>query len=159
MVLGILYRRRENPGRMGRAVCLAALLLNLFVLLQFRPRQQLTVCFLDVGQGDGIYLQTESGACYFMDGGSTSEKKVGEYRILSFLKCRGADHVDGWFVSHADQAHISGLLEVWESGYRIRRLFLSSYMVKDEAWQELCAMAEAHGTETVSYTHLRAHET
>ena len=44
---------------------------------------------LDVGQGDGIYLHTDSGYDIFIDGGSTNVQSVGKYRILPYLKSNG----------------------------------------------------------------------
>lgn len=116
-----------------------------FLLAAAGEKETAQVCFLDVGQGDGVFFQGE-GAVFFLDGGSTDESGVGTYRILPFLKYRGIDSVDGWFVSHGDQDHISGLKEVWEGGYRVKCLFLAEGMVRDEAWQELCQQAQRHGT-------------
>ena len=65
---------------------------------------------------------------YFIDGGSTSVKNVGQYRILPFLKFKGAKHIDYWFVSHTDEDHISGLIEAIESGYEIRHILFSKGM-------------------------------
>ncbi len=141
---------RQTQGRpvvfAARGLLLLGLSGAVFFLLEtagMRGRTQ--VCFLDVGQGDGVFFQAE-GAAFFLDGGSTSESGVGKYRILPFLKFRGFDSVEGWFVSHGDQDHIGGLKEVWEEGYHIKRLFLAEGMVRDEAWQELCRQAEIHGT-------------
>ena len=128
---------------------LGLVLFALLLLVFYRPNPGLLVCFLDVGQGDGIYIRAEHGGSFFLDGGSTSESQVGEYRILSFLKCRGVRRVEGWFVSHADEDHISGLKEVWESGYPVERLFLSQFIPRDEAWEELCRLARAYETEIV----------
>lgn len=104
------------------------------------------VDFLDVGQGDGIFLQSEKGNGVFIDGGSTDVGKVGTYRILPFLKCRGIKEIQLWFVSHADNDHISGLKEVLESGYIVRNLVFSDGIVKDEAWEELAELAENSGS-------------
>lgn len=137
----------ERRRRVQKRLLLAATAAALVALLVFRPEKGLRVCFLDVGQGDGIYIQTEEGRAFFVDGGSSNVSKVGEYRILSFLKYQGVSGIDGWFVSHADADHISGLLEVWKSGYEIRRLFLSQWIVRDEACQELEQTAAEYGTE------------
>ena len=151
--LFLLYRMnlRTEPQGTGikKAAVLAVMLIALISLLVIRPNRGFRICFLDVGQGDGIYVQAEDGTAFFIDGGSTSEKKVGEYRLLSFLKCQGAGSVEGWFVSHADEDHISGLLEVWESGYQVKHLFLSQWIVRDEAWEKLCKAAEQFQTEIV----------
>ena len=148
----IHMKRNEGTARKMKVLPVSWVLAALLVLLTLRPGSRFEVCFLDVGQGDGIYIQNGEGSSFFVDGGSSSQRKVGEYRILSFLKCRGVDHVDGWFVSHADTDHISGLLELWENGYRIDHLFLAEGIVRDEAWEELCAMADKYDT---AVTYLR----
>ena len=69
------------------------------------------IAFLDVGQGDCIFLRCGGRTC-LIDGGSTSEKEIGKYVIEPFLKYFGLDHVDYAFVSHADADHISGIEEL-----------------------------------------------
>ena len=86
---------------------------------------------LDVGQGDGIYLQSAKGANFFVDGGSSDVKNVGTYRILPFLKSHGVRQVDYWFVSHPDLDHMNGLLECLEQGYRIKHIVLSKELYEN----------------------------
>lgn len=150
-------RRERSPKESGKKrapcvlaartafVCGAPMVVLLLLLLHAGARGRTEICFLDVGQGDGILIQTEEAA-FFVDGGSSDQRHVGEYQILSFLKSRGIGRISGWFVSHADGDHISGLKEVWESGYRIEHLFLAKGMVKDDAWEELCTLAWQYGT-------------
>lgn len=104
------------------------------------PRQ-FEINVLDVGQGDGIHISTKEGRHFFIDGGSTSENALGTYQILPYLKSKRIRSIDGWFVSHADTDHISGLREVLEEGYSIRTLYLSRSMPRDEAWEELIRLA------------------
>lgn len=104
------------------------------------------VDFLDVGQGDGIFLQSERGNGAFIDGGSTDVSMVGSYRILPFLKCRGIKEISLWFVSHADADHISGLKEILEEGYPVRNIVFAEGIVKDEAWSNLVELAEKSGS-------------
>lgn len=163
VVLIVLYRKKQQGSREKQledrekgqesrekqrcALVVLVIVLTGFVLLP--SPKEFQICFLDVGQGDGIYIQTKEGADFFIDGGSTSENKVGKYRMLPFLKCRGVSKIEGWFVSHADADHTSGLQEVWENGYKIETLFLAKEMPKDEAWEKLCTMAEQYGTKIV----------
>ncbi len=104
------------------------------------------VDYLDVGQGDGIFISCGDGFCCFIDGGSSDVSSVGSYRILPFLKAKGADHVDYWFISHADSDHVSGVTEVLASGYEVEHLVFSYAVPRDDAWEELCEAAEAVGT-------------
>ena len=82
------------------------------------------------------------GNDFFIDGGSADVSNVGRYRILPYLKANGISEIDYWFVTHADADHISGLLEVMESGYRIQNLVLSYAMPKDEKYETLISTAE-----------------
>ncbi|MCR5144460.1 MAG: ComEC/Rec2 family competence protein [Lachnospiraceae bacterium] len=103
-------------------------LVGMFLIL-FGPRQaHFEIDMLDCGQGDSIYIADDNGLRYFIDGGSTSVKNVGQYRILPFLQFKGAKHIDYWFVSHTDEDHISGLIEAIESGYEIRHILFSKGM-------------------------------
>ena len=77
-------------------------------------RSNTEVTFLDVGQGDCIVVMTENGKNYMFDGGSGSEKNVGKEIISSFLKYHGIGKLDGIFISHPDEDHISGVRELIE---------------------------------------------
>lgn len=140
--LYLFWNRRKKSSALG---IMAALMILLFV----RKEKQFEVNVLDVGQGDGIFIQTEEGAHFFVDGGSSDVKQVGKYRILPFLKSRGISSVKGWIVSHADNDHISGLKELLEMGYPIEYLIVAEGMVRDEAAAELLSLAEQSGCEIV----------
>ncbi len=136
--LYLLWSRKE---RRWYAAAASAMLCLIFI--QRQPQFEINV--LDVGQGDGSLIQTESGACFFIDGGSSDVKKAGEYRILPFLKSRGISSIKGWLVSHADADHISGLKEALQQGYPVEYLILAKGMVEDEAAKELRKLAESAG--------------
>lgn len=144
----LIYRQKTAgiaPARqVRRLLCVSAALL--FVLL-FRLPKTFELSFLDVGQGDGIYLHSENGCDMFVDGGSTSEKQVGTYRMLPFLKYKGVKSIDVWFVSHTDEDHISGLRELLEAGYAIDTLVFAETILQDEAYEVLAKLAEKNKTE------------
>lgn len=95
---------------------LVALVLCTFLplLLCYSGQKGLTITMLDVGQGDGIYVKLPEGQSLFLDGGSSSEKEVGEYRIYPFLKAVREKKIDVWAISHGDSDHYSGFLELLE---------------------------------------------
>lgn len=70
------------------------------------------VTFLDVGQGDCICVQLSSGEVYLFDCGSSSRSRVGERVLIPFLKYYGIGKIDAVFVSHGDQDHINGIVEL-----------------------------------------------
>ena len=69
---------------------------------------------LDVGQGDGIFIQGPAGGTYLIDGGSSDIKKVGQYRIEPFLKSRGVGKLDYVLISHGDSDHMNGVADLIE---------------------------------------------
>lgn len=104
----------------------------MFMLLAFRAGGGFQVTFLDVGQGDCICIRTASGQNYLVDGGSGSEKDVGQYRILPFLKQQGIGYLDALFITHPDDDHCNGLEGLLAGGYgeRIGRLILPGIAVE-----------------------------
>ncbi|MGN0169592.1 MAG: DNA internalization-related competence protein ComEC/Rec2 [Lachnospiraceae bacterium] len=95
------------------------------------------VVFLDVGQGDGIYLESADGKSFFIDGGSSSESQIGRYTLQPFLEYHARDSVDVWFVSHCDTDHVSGLLELLEYGYPIGRIVFAADVAKDKNYNRI----------------------
>lgn len=111
--------------------------LGMVWLLLERPFGGFSVTFLDVGQGDCIVMRGDNGNCYMVDGGSTSKSKVGKYQILPFLESEGIGELEAVFLTHPDEDHISGVMELMEqSGYgvKINSLILpdASQEIKDE---------------------------
>ena len=138
-------------------ICWGFLLLGV-VILTWRFRPELKVTFLDVGQGDCIFLQTEDGASYLTDGGSSSVSKVGKYRMIPFLKYQGASQIKAVFVSHADSDHCNGIAELLEQaeleGIRVENLVLTDIAdeCRSEGYEELVELAGQNGI-TVQLLH------
>ena len=90
------------------------ILLGVILLLARYPSNNLQITFLDVGQGDGICMELPDGRVYLMDGGSSDVSKVGNYRLVPFLKAKGIRKIDAVFLSHGDADHINGIAELLE---------------------------------------------
>lgn len=90
------------------------ILLGVIFLLAGYPAHNLQITFLDVGQGDGICMELPDGRVYLMDGGSSDVSKVGNYRLVPFLKAKGIRKIDAVFLSHGDADHINGIAELLE---------------------------------------------
>ncbi len=118
----------------------------LFLLLTISEGHATRIDFLDVGQGDGICIQTKDGVNLFVDGGSSDVKGVGIYRIEPYLKYHGIGEIDYWFVSHCDADHINGLIELLEMGYKVEHLVFAKYAVENENSQRLREVAEKNGS-------------
>jgi len=118
----------------------------MILALTHRDTADLSVTFLDVGQGDCIVLTDASGMTWLVDGGSSDVSGVGVYRIIPYLKSQGISCLDYMILTHTDQDHMSGLMEiikVSELGIKVKN-FLVPDIVEEEAYQEICALARAH---------------
>lgn len=105
------------------------LLLFSIVFLTSQYTSGCEITMLDVGQGDCIVIKSGEGRVYISDGGSSSVNKAGQYRILPFLKNKGYDMIEGIFISHPDEDHMNGIVELLtmakEEHLTIKNLFLS----------------------------------
>lgn len=120
---------------------LLILCLALILAVPVRRFGQMTA-FLDVGQGQCIFIRSSDGRTMLYDGGSSDVKETGRYRIMPFLDYCGTGAVDAVFVSHGDFDHYGGILELLEAG-RVRRLYLTAagrgdegcLILADTAWE------------------------
>ncbi len=104
--------KKFNPGKMMDFGQIVVLVSGLLVLcLRYHPEMKITA--VDVGQGDGIVVESRH-SCYMIDGGSTSQKNVGKYRLMPFLSYEGIGSLDAVIITHEDEDHISGILEMLE---------------------------------------------
>ena len=112
----------------------------------------LETVFLDVGQGDGVYLKASDGTDIMIDGGSTTVKDVGKNRIASFLKSECHANIDYWFLTHGDEDHISGAREILQnknSGIEIENIVLPYMKDMDEQFNEIIELAKERGIEVL----------
>ena len=140
-LLGIWY------GRKKLFVCLLPVAL-VAVTLRFHSGFEFTA--LSVGQGDCLYMRLPDGTTCLVDGGSTSEKQIGKYRILPYLKYCGVAEVDYIFLTHLDEDHISGIRELLEvygtlEGVQIGTILFPAIANPDEKYTEIWRLAEEKG--------------
>ena len=82
-----------------------------FIVLIYRSRGGLEITFLDIGQGDAIFVSLPDGTNIFIDGGSTSTKNIYDKVIEPFLKYKGVRKLDFLFITHSDSDHENGWSE------------------------------------------------
>ena len=146
---------RKQRGRLGQAVKQMGIIgMGLTVaisVLSLHISPDLRITFLDVGQGDGILIQSGEFAC-LIDGGSSSVDKVWQYRMENTLKYYGISRLNAVLLSHGDADHISGveeLLENYDKGYggvnvgsiTVECIMFPDTGYKDEALENLKVLA------------------
>ena len=136
-----------------RGICVVTVCLGI-LLIGYKPREDFRIACLDVGQGDGIVIEIENQWNILIDGGSTNKSALGQYQLLPYLKSRGISRLDGIYISHTDEDHISGVRQLLEyigkglTVLRVEKLILPDWQnVQDNKnYQELIQLAEAAGT-------------
>lgn len=111
-VLAEPWLTRLVLGAAGAALIAAAVLL--WAAIQEAPDETLTVAFLDVGQGDAIYIEAPNGRQMLIDGGP-SRQVLRELGAMTPWYDRSIDVV---LATHPDKDHISGLVDVLDQ-YRV----------------------------------------
>lgn len=107
-----------------------AVLLVMLVMVILKKNNTL-ITFLDVGQGDCTFINID-GTTILIDGGSSDIKNVGKNRIVPAIKSYGYDYLDIVIVSHTDNDHISGILEIIENNMlNIKQVYIPD--VKEES--------------------------
>lgn len=130
--------RIELPFGIRLVIVLAAV-----IFVSDSPIDGVSITFLDVGQGDCIWVESAGGEHFLVDGGSTSESNVGDYIILPYLKYKGVSKLDAVFLTHLDSDHISGVMELMEANkmeIKINRICISNAIIEDEAYEKLVAL-------------------
>ena len=129
----------------GMELC-SMLLLLLLMAHPWQQREKIT--FLDVGQGDASLLQS-GGQTLLLDGGRTSQKNVGTYVILPYIKQQGISCLEAVVLTHTDQDHINGVTEVLEEGKKgwltVKNLMYPYWMEGTEQGKQLKKLAEEAG--------------
>lgn len=114
----------------------------------FIERNELKVNVLDVGQGDGIIIQTPNHKVITIDGGSTSVENVGKNRLIPYMKYQGIKKIEYAIMTHGDIDHISGLMELMEqsdrNGVKVKNLILPIIQQKDKTYCQMEEMAREH---------------
>ena len=121
--------------------------LNVFVWAKtFATEDKLRVTFLDVGQGDAIFIQFPNGRTMLIDAGPSQEKfDSGQRTIYPFLKYQGLNNIDLAIISHGDSDHAGGFSYLL-SHVNVKKLMISGHQCDQPLF--LAAMETALKTKT-----------
>lgn len=118
------------------------------------PDGKLKVQFLDVGQGDSVFITFPGGETMLVDGGGMMDfrntdsdvfeadtPRIGEFVVSEFLWEQGYSRVDYLLSTHADADHLQGLIDVARN-FEIGTVILSPAGLSDPKYAELLSVCE-----------------
>lgn len=110
------FREKVQQYKRQLGVVLILSLILIFGWQRFHTKP-LEVVFLDVGQGDAIFIRTPKGRNLLLDGGGTPLWQEGGFRVgkevvVPYLQRRGIKEIDLLISSHPDGDHMQGLEDV-----------------------------------------------
>ena len=135
----VLWRWSGALGLPGLAI--GALLL--WQVLLSRPDGMLHLYFLDIGQGDGILVQTPSGRQILIDGGSDSQRLFAQLGAVMPFWDRSLDLV---VATHPDWDHMGGQMGLPER-FGIEQALISENLYNNEDFDEWQGKMEDAGVE------------
>ncbi|MGI6702261.1 MAG: MBL fold metallo-hydrolase [Christensenellales bacterium] len=92
----------------------------------------LDIHFIDVGQGDAIYIEFPDGKCMIIDGGDRNNTV--STALLAYLDAQNPNVIDYLLLTHTDSDHV-GSLDIVLENYEVKRIFMpdiiASYGMED----------------------------
>lgn len=114
------------------------LLVNItFILLLNNFNHEISLEFIDVGQGDCSLMRFGSKAYLIDTGGSTfGDYDVGKNIVVPYLNKNGIKKLDGVFISHFHEDHCKGLLSIMDN-IKIKRIIIGPRNEKNTLYTEI----------------------
>lgn len=105
----------------GRTIRVLSRIIFLLILLHGQvvfARQHLEVSFLNVGEGESIYVKTPEGSVILIDTANPSTA----HRVVSFLRSREIGIIDALFITHPHPDHMGGVFQI-VSEFSIKNIY------------------------------------
>lgn len=125
-----------------------ALILSFLIIFLTRNSfsKNFNISMLSVGQGDCIVAKNKN-YCFIIDGGGSAMKEIGQDTginiLLPYLKYESVRKVNSVFITHTDDDHIKGILEIIGK-IKIENIFVSDAVFNDAKYDILIDYAEKY---------------
>jgi competence protein ComEC len=122
------------------ATILATLLVICFIpSASSQTGANVTVHFIDVGQGDSIFIDTQNRDV-LIDGGPASASQT----VLDYLDNLNITHIHLMIATHAHEDHIGGLVAVLDSALTIDEVLVNNQSHTSVTYTNFITLAQTH---------------
>nr|WP_031424845.1 ComEC/Rec2 family competence protein [Exiguobacterium sp. NG55] len=98
------------------------------------------VHYIDIGQGDAIYIKMPSGEDVIIDGGNKGKGDA----IVAYLKKQKVDDIEVLISTHPDADHIGGLDEILDA-YRVENVYAPKVKHTTQAYKDFLQAVKREG--------------
>ncbi|MFT9846277.1 ComEC/Rec2 family competence protein [Aneurinibacillus sp. REN35] len=106
---------------------------------------ELEVHYLDIGQGDSIYIKTPAGEDILIDGGKNAAGK----RVVNALKSYGVEDIEMLISTHPDSDHVGGLDDVLKA-FPVKAVYAPKVAHTTETYMDFLQAVKAEGVRITS---------
>jgi len=121
-------------ARRALAMMVAIAILSALAFFFYRPTTTsagMTVHFMDVGQGGGVFIEKD-GQNILYDCGDTFAGKG----VLRYLEAHAVKIIDFMVISHAHKDHMGGCIDVLKSQIKVRKVLHNGSNASTNIWTE-----------------------
>ncbi|WPX08141.1 ComEC/Rec2 family competence protein [Anaerocellum danielii] len=125
------------------SICLLIIIAFIFSLFSFAfasTQKNLTVSFIDVGQGDSILIQTPQGKNILVDSGPNTAENT----VLNFLKSRNIKKLDVIVATHPHEDHI-GNMDVVIKNFNVGKVYAANATTNTKAFESFLLAVKEKG--------------
>ncbi len=125
-------------------IFLLLVILGFLSIREFKKEYPLQVSFLDIGQGDAIYIKAFGKTDMLIDGGRSGDLLL---QKLDSVMDSFDNRIDVLVVTHPDEDHSGGLVSIIQE-YDIGSLFISGNIADNTNYNQILKIAQNKGIKT-----------
>ncbi|MBN2372767.1 DNA internalization-related competence protein ComEC/Rec2 [bacterium] len=148
----ILWRFDRRESRVAPGLGMAGLIFFIIWVFVYpclpagKPKDKMTVTFMDVGKGDASIIRFPSGQNIIIDGGGTYDRSfdIGENILTPYLWSQGIKNIRAVVLSHPHPDHIYGLFAILRN-FPVKEVWVASQTLDDEIYREFAVLISERG--------------
>lgn len=138
IVAMVLYNiKNKSIKKYLKIFFIIILIISIIIKLPYWKNDDLTIYFIDVGQGDSTLIITPQNKTILIDGGGSSSNSynIGEQILIPYLLDRKIKKIDYMLISHFDSDHCQGCIRVIEE-LKVKNIIIGKQYKMSDNYKE-----------------------